>query len=182
MRRRFLAVLRIAASALFASLAFSFATHGGFRAAVGAIGALLLLGLVLLPLAPLLSFLPFRWAIHLRPWILRVMAASFLAAPALLWTGRLAFAWDYWRLRRFVALDVAPKLERARARHGFYPPTLKGTGVRPSDGPWFLERTSFELGPQGYTLWVMDPGVCGHTCSYRSLDGRWVEESSECWY
>jgi len=170
---------RLTAVALSLSLGISLATHAEFHASVRAIEILFVLGVALSFVAALLIRAP---APRLHGWLLRIAAVSLLMVPLLLGTGRVVFAWDLFRLQRFVAREAAPRLERERARRGSFQSPLVSTAASPPTGPWLLALCQWWEEPGGYLLRIEDPGVCGHTFTYDSRTRSWTEGNVECWY
>lgn len=168
----------LAAGLLAGAVALAF--HGEFHAMVTAFELGVLLGLGLSVGAAILWVIPS--AGRASQALFRLAATFFLFAPFLLITPRVAFAFDAWRLRRFVDRELAPRLETARASLESYPPRLAALQGKFPSAPWLFRRCSYERDAKGYSLSVMDPGACGHTLTYRSTTRSWSEAFEVCWY
>ena len=113
-------------------------------------------------------------------FVVRCSIVAFLALPATLAISRVVVAVDLWLAKRYLAAQVIPQIEQARAARGRYPHDVP-LGDH-GDGPWLLRRFSYATDGRTYSLGVMDPGVCGRYVWYSSATRQWHEEYDPCYY
>ena len=114
--------------------------------------------------------------------VVRCGLAALAAIPLAFVAARGVVAIDVWMAKRYVASELAPRLEQHRASRGRYPAELRLWEHPPPDGPWLMRRFGYASDGRAYHLSVMDPGVCGRVTSYSSRTRQWTETYDPCWY
>ncbi|MBV9493574.1 MAG: hypothetical protein JOZ54_04970 [Acidobacteria bacterium] len=146
-------------------------THGVYSAQMTWMGCAVGAAFALLVTAGLLQ--PWRRTRVFGARLGQCALAVLLSAPLTLVAGRGAVRLDLWRVKRYVATELAPQLERDRTARGVYPAKLERRA---------LHQLSYQSDGRTFELSVMDPGVCGRVATYSSATRQWSETNSPCWY
>ena len=107
---------------------------------------------------------------------------TFAAIPIAYFAARGVVKVDEWRAKRYITFHLGPHLESIRRARGQYPAELRLWERPPANAPWLIRRFNYTSDGRRYTLWVMDPGVCGRITSYSSATRQWTETYDPCWY
>ncbi|MEP7011533.1 MAG: hypothetical protein ABJC13_14520 [Acidobacteriota bacterium] len=168
----------ILGSAIPVSFAIGFLGHGEFPVTHVAVQALVVGGFVFLVVGGVLPATLARGKSSVLRSGLVCLVAALLVFPA----ARLAWRIDLFRFDRYVRRELTTKLESTRAARGEYPESLSALGLPSAASPWLLKRSGFVPKGGGFTISVMDPGVCGHLLTYDSVSTRWAESWESCWF
>jgi len=114
--------------------------------------------------------------------VVRIAIVVALAVPFAFLATPIVFRLDLWLLKRYVALELKPALERQHARDGAYPTKWSLYESPPAGAPWLLKWTIYSSEGGEYFLAVMHPGVCGQVFGYQSSTDRWSESYEPCFY
>lgn len=176
--RRFL--VEVLAPAVLAGIVAASIAHGEFEAMKAVFGIGVASSFVLSTLGSILR----AWLRTQRfgAFVVRCGIVFFIATPLAWVAAPGVVALDTWRAKRYIASELAPHLERTRMSAGRYPAELHLWETAPANAPWLISRFNYGSDGRTYTLWVMDPGVCGRVTSYSSATRKWTETYDPCWY
>lgn len=172
-------VLEVFGLALLLALIAAAVTHGEHEAFVTSLEIGMAATLTLLAAGAMLR-LP--WTARVAPFVVRCGLAVLLAIPAMFVTSRAVVAIDLWRAKRYLDVQIVPRIEAAYHVHGRYPAGVAVGLDSPPAAPWLIRRFQYASDDGGYEFWVMDPGICGRVVAYSSRTQRWTETYSPCWY
>lgn len=172
--------VEVAATALLLGIAAAAVTHGEFHSGLVIIWGGLAGTFVLLTLGSICQY--FRRTRVVAAFLLLLGKATILAIPVAFIAGRSVVAFDLWRAKTYVARQLRPRLESTRASLGKYPEELRLWEHPPPDAPWLIKQFNYSSDGNEYTLWVMDPGVCGRVTRYSSAKRQWIEKYDPCLY
>jgi hypothetical protein len=150
--------------------------HGEFEAMKAVVAIAAVATFVLLIVGAVLQ--PWRRTQTVGRFVTRCGIVTLLAIPAAFVAARIVVEVDLWRAKRYIARQIAPRLEQHRASRASYPKELR----QPENAPWLIRRFNYASDGRTYTLSVWDPGVCGRIASYSSATRQWTETYDPCWY